>query len=227
MPSRPRRRPQRRRIAPYARDLNHAIPNIPCIPIYTMTARYFASPSMTAGTELVTSFNSGDLMFIPGGIAATTTHLYPIAQSFRLRKITAWASPYSDISGTSVNQPLSASLVLYDPNGRSQLNSDVSTSFSSNIPVMVSKVPKADTFPGMWYQLGVAETLCDLVLLPNSSSLALICVDVTIDFTLSSQTISPSFLTVSNSMTVGATYYTPLDGIGTHGYTRAGLPTIF
>jgi hypothetical protein len=79
----------------------------------------------------------------------------------------------------------------------------------------------------MWFNPGITTNLFDIIATGiNSNANVSVIVDLVVEFTLSNQTYSPNLVSsLSSTLSVGSTYYPPLDG-NTGVFFRQGLPNV-
>lgn len=205
------------------------LPQVDLNPVNSMHARYSGTVTITSNTEVVQSFNCGDLIAAAGCVATAVNQSYTVAQSARLKSVDVWVTYGQPSSGTTFSPPLpcTVGLVWYNTIGAASGRVQSTTSLSTATPTHVHGKPERQSLGSFWLsQQDAANSLFDIVYTsPVSSSFNyIVFVDVKFDWVASNQSFSPiTKAPGTTSLTTGNMYYFPLDGPA-GGYLRQGLP---
>lgn len=202
-----------------------SMPPIRSIPTNFLQGRYFGTVSTTFGAESVISITCQDLQRLPGVIATTSSTAASIAQSFKIKRVMAWAAPIVGSSSAS-SVPTTVTIAWFNGNGRSSAQAISDSSLNPACPAFVSTRPPLNSFSGLWYTDSLSDVMFDIIVTSATETCTLL-VQVDIDWIASNQSTNVLSVGTSNTMSVGAAYYTPLDGVSTHLLLRQGLPSIY
>ncbi len=217
----PSRRSNRRRAAQRS-GLVNTIPPIMANPTNSVSCRYYGTATVITNTEFLQSISVPDLQRAPGVIAMTSSTAAAYAQAIRIRRVSLWVSPVT----TSIPMaPVTAGIVWYNNTGRTNQQVVSDTSINPLAPAYVSAAPPKNSFCDLWYS-NSSDTMFDFVITGPSATLTII-IQVDLDWVASNQSNGPVSATFANTLTPGATYYPPLDGVSTHQFLRQGLPSAF
>lgn len=169
----------------------------------------FQSTSDLSTTGFTISVNS--LIQSLGLFAATTTTVYPIANTAKINRIRIWGNTAA--AGTAISK---VSIVWNSAtDGSQQEVGDVST--SPDMPAYVSCAPPKGTKAAWWNQVQTA-TLATVFVPANCL------IEVDVSYQILASTNAQSAITVSGH-TVGDMTFGPLDGISNNHVPALILPT--
>jgi hypothetical protein len=175
-------------------------------PSFTKTYRYNTS----SGSSLITT---DSLLYAAGGVAATTTSLFPIVGSFKILSIKMWAP--------CVNNALVSCSVEWVGGLFSPTKKITETSNSVTTPARLRTTPPEGSASSFWQGIGENNSLFTI-----SSDVSNTIVDVVLQCILNDNSLSLIAKTVV-AATVGNIYYLGLDGlpVATSKYIPIGVPT--
>lgn len=224
-------RTQRRRRQPRPDNRQHSTTMSPrtlqlvANPTNRISAVFAANLSLSSA-ETVYTIGSKDLLYIPGGVALTTTSLGAIAQSARLKCVEVWITGTASASTPNYVAP-ACGIAWYDGGERSSGQVSMNASLSSAFPARVCATPPRNSLNSMWFASSLANSMFDLIFHSPASLTLSVMVKVTLDWVASNQSYVNQNITTASTLSVGNVYYTPLDGVSSHTFVRMGLPYTF
>jgi len=172
------------------------------------------------GGETITAVTASNIICSAGLFATGGNTGYPICRFFKLNRLEIWANGGNTSGGSS---PLDCSVgVRWYSNqnfGTNTINSDAS--MANAYPAHITCKPPKGSYASLW-QFQNTNVLFDFVLYNCSS----VYVDVHYSARFDDQSYNPTSITTTNTMTVGSTYYPPLDGVSSANFARVMLPSI-
>jgi hypothetical protein len=170
--------------------------------------RFIASAAISAVSIL-----TGDVLKTSGLFAVTTTTLYPVNKTFRLKSVEVWAPTATSTTGAicSIEWPTNQT-------GPTSEVSDISINVSE--PAHIIAIPPKDSIASFWQQDGTTSMF--ILTCPGGSV-----VDISIDYVQDDDGVASSFPITVVGATAGTIYYGFLDGDATHLLTPVSLRSIF
>jgi hypothetical protein len=146
------------------------------------------------------SITDGTMFGMLGAIAISTSDAAPLASSYKLHSVQAWANP------TTLGNPVIVSLRWESTNFNPQSEISDSTG-SATRPAHIHAVPPAGSGSSFWR--GGSDNLCDIVA-PTGAT-----VDLDVSYVMYDGVTPTQFTgatTGGGSLTAGVLYYSTLDG---------------
>jgi hypothetical protein len=170
--------------------------------------RFIASAAISAVSIL-----TGDVLKTSGLFAATTTTLYPVNKTFRLKSVEVWAPTATSTTGAicSVEWPTGQT-------GPTSEVSDISINISE--PAHIIATPPPMSIASFWQQDGT--TALFTLTCPGGSV-----VDISLDYVQDDDGVASALPITVVGAIAGTIYYGFLDGDATHLLTPVSLRSIF
>jgi len=203
------------------------MPQITANPINSMTARFGGNLTVSGATESVITIGAQQLLFLPGGIATSSSTYYSIAQAIRIKSVDVWCTPVINGSSGSAMSTVSVGVAWYSANQAASGRVQTDTSLSYASPCFVHATPERSALTSFWVNNVGNAAMFDLIVNATVAGnvTVFLGIDVKFDWVTSNQSYPLLSKTSASTLTVGTVVYPPLDGPG-GAFSRMALPAV-